>query len=538
MKKHSGHNYTSVQCADVPGVLFAKAEKRRLIFKERRKVNITQKKKSPFDRMMDWIARACKKVPEPLKIFLTLIFITVILSSLFSVLNITVVNPSKGEVLSSRNLLSAAGIQWFLKNLVTNFTGYAALGPSLVMAIATGIADETGLTSSVVRHSISGAPARLIPWICCFISTMSNACGLSIMYVLAPLIGLAYIAIGKSPMLGMLVVYLGSSTLCANFLITSSDVVITGITNQAIQASGLNIPQLPGTCNWYFSIACTLVLTVTIYFITEKVLSRTVPGMDPESLAAFQLSQSEQETELEKKGLKSAGISLGCYLIFLVICVLSGAFIDAEGNNLLWDGIVAIIFVAFIVPALSYGITVKKIKGLQDINKMGIASIKIMAPFIMTSFIASQFIALLQFSGLMNMAVVVCVNFLKKINISFGLILIFMILMAVLNVFCTSSTSKWNVFAPLCIPVFHELGWEPSFVQMAFRIADSATNPASPITPTLYYLSDLCRENYKVKDSNPGTFLAALIPSSIICFVVLAVFFFVWYLSGLPLGPV
>ena len=87
-----------------------------------------KERKSLFERFLEKVEYVGNKIPHPTLLFLWLMGITIVLSFIFSVLNITAVNPVTGEVIEAYNLLSVKG---FVKMLVTaqgNFTGVSALG--------------------------------------------------------------------------------------------------------------------------------------------------------------------------------------------------------------------------------------------------------------------------------------------------------------------------------------------------------------------------------------------------------------------------
>lgn len=50
-----------------------------------------------------------------------------------------------------------------------------------------------------------------------------------------------------------------------------------------------------------------------------------------------------------------------------------------------------------------------------------------------------------------------------------------MILCSLLNLFIISGSSMWTLMAAAFVPMFGLLGFEPAFIQAAFRVGDSAT---------------------------------------------------------------
>lgn len=70
---------------------------------------------------------------------------------------------------------------------------------------------------------------------------------------------------------------------------------------------------------------------------------------------------------------------------------------------------------------------------------------------------------------------------------------------------------------------------------MAYRIADSFTNP---ITPMLAYFAIALTFAKKYDPRiGIGTFMSSLLPYTIAFGIMWIILFSVWYLFGLPLGP-
>ena len=94
---------------------------------------------------------------------------------------------------------------------------------------------------------------------------------------------------------------------------------------------------------------------------------------------------------------------------------------------------------------------------------------------------------------------------------------------------------KWAIFAPIFVPLFMRLGVAPQTVLAAYRIGDS---PMNVITPLMVYLPFivLVAQQY-VKSAGLGTIIALMIPYTLIVLVAWIMFFILWYVLGIPLGP-
>ena len=99
-----------------------------------------------------------------------------------------------------------------------------------------------------------------------------------------------------------------------------------------------------------------------------------------------------------------------------------------------------------------------------------------------------------------------------------------------------AAIAKWALLAPIFIPLFIRLGVAPQTVLAAYRVGDSPTNV---ITPLMAYfpLIVIFTQRYK-KDAGIGTVVvadAAVRGHPVASLWTL--FFVVWYLIGIPLGP-
>ena len=69
----------------------------------------------------------------------------------------------------------------------------------------------------------------------------------------------------------------------------------------------------------------------------------------------------------------------------------------------------------------------------------------------------------------------------------------------------------------------------------AYRVGDSPTNVLTPLMP-YFALMVVFAARYQ-KDAGIGTVIALMIPYSIIVAVVWTIFFLLWFVIGIPMGP-
>jgi aminobenzoyl-glutamate transport protein len=94
---------------------------------------------------------------------------------------------------------------------------------------------------------------------------------------------------------------------------------------------------------------------------------------------------------------------------------------------------------------------------------------------------------------------------------------------------------KWAIFAPIFIPLFMRLGVAPQTVLAAYRIGDS---PMNVITPLMVYLPFIVLVAQRYQPSaGIGTIISLMIPYTFVILVTWVIFFVLWYVIGIPLGP-
>ena len=103
-----------------------------------------------------------------------------------------------------------------------------------------------------------------------------------------------------------------------------------------------------------------------------------------------------------------------------------------------------------------------------------------------------------------------------------------------MNLFLGSSSAKWNILAPVFVPMFMLLGYSPELCQLAYRIGDSCTNVITPMM-TYYAVILMFAQKYD-KNAGVGTLTATMIPYSVAFLIGWILLLIIWMLLGLPIG--
>ena len=93
-------------------------------------------------------------MPHPATMFFLLTLAVILLSWIFDIYGLSVLQPQTGEEIRVQSLLSPEGIRWLLRHVVTNFTGFAPLGLVIVAMFGIGAAEHSGFIDACIRRGV------------------------------------------------------------------------------------------------------------------------------------------------------------------------------------------------------------------------------------------------------------------------------------------------------------------------------------------------------------------------------------------------
>jgi aminobenzoyl-glutamate transport protein len=493
------------------------------------------KAKKSTNRFFSKVERIGNSLPHPIYIFIILSIIIMIISAIFSGKVISVNNS--GEPLVIKNLLNRTGIIWILKNSVKNFINFPPLGMVLVTMLGIGLAEETNFLKTLLKLCIIKAPMKLVTAIVIFSGIMGNVAGSAVFIIIPPLAAIIFKSLGKHPIAGLAAGFIGvSGGLSANLLITPTDVINAGITDLSAKIIDPNYSVNP-SANWYFMIVSTFLLTLVGTIILDKFI-------EPR-LGKFEDYHADDNimniTTSEKKALKIAGGVTLIYIFLLLITIVpTNGILRGENGSLVpspfLDSMIPILTLLFFIPAFTYGKITKQIKNKNDLIKLLSKSLGGLSSFVLLCFFAAQFVSFFSYTNLGIWISITGANYLKSINL-FGLpvIIMFILFCTFTNFFIGSLSAKWTILAPIFVPMFMEMGLSPAFTQAAFRIADSVTNPISPLEPFIPFII-ITMQKYN-RNYGLGTIISIMFPLSIGFLISWTTLLIIWYLFNFSLGP-
>lgn len=504
-----------------------------------------KQKKGVFGKFLDFVERTGNAMPHPVTIFVIFCLAIIVISGICAKLGVSVsyegINPKTLEktqmTVSAVSLMSAEGIRYMLTSAVNNFTSFAPLGTVLVAMLGVGVAEGTGLISAAIRKLVLSTPKSLITAVVVFAGVMSNVASDAGYIVLVPLGAVIFLSFKRHPLAGIAAAFAGvSGGFSANLMIGTIDPLLGGISTEAARIWDPAYTVEP-TANLFFMMVSTILIVVLGTIVTEKIVEPRLGKYKGDTNVDV-----EGITAQESKGLRYALIALiALVAVLLVMTVPSwGILRHPETGALLkspfMDGMVTIILLVFLVPAIAYGIGSGSIKNDKQVVSAMSKSMASMGGYIVLVFVAAQFVAYFSHTNLGTILAVKGADFLKNTGINgIPLIIAFVILAAFINLFMGSASAKWAILAPIFIPMLMQVGFSPELTQVAYRIGDSTTNIISPLM-SYFALIVTFAEKYD-KESGIGTLISTMVPYSMIFLVGWVVMLIVWYMLGLPLGP-
>ncbi|MGL4953620.1 MAG: AbgT family transporter [Culicoidibacterales bacterium] len=511
------------------------------------------KKKKHSISILDWIERIGNKLPDPVVLFMIFALAIIAVSHFAAGAGLSAtyesINPKTQELgmvtVQAVSLMTPEGLQYMVESAVTNFTSFAPLGTVLVALLGVGIAESSGLISVLLRRAVLVAPKPLLSAMVVFLGIMANIASDAGYVVLIPLGAIIFLSFGRHPLAGIAAAFAGvSGGFSANLLLSPTDPLLAGISQQAANMIDPTY-QVSVAGNWFFLIVSTFIITIIGAIITDKIVEPRLGKYK----GANSGNDKIEITPIERKGLRWAGVA---FFIFLAVVVYLGwpgnalnPFTEANPTadflkSSLMSGIVLLIALLFAVPGLFYGIATKTFKTDKDVVRAMAKSMSTMGGYLVLVFFAAQFIAYFNYTNLGTLLAVNGATILENIGMTGPSLMIgFIIVAAIINIFIGSASAKWAIMAPIFVPMFMALAITPEATQMAFRIGDSVTNIISPLM-SYFAIVIAFSQKYDV-DGQPstgiGTLISMMLPYSISFLIFWSITFFIWFTFNLPLGP-
>jgi aminobenzoyl-glutamate transport protein len=293
--------------------------------------------------------------------------------------------------------------------------------------------------------------------------------------------------------------------------------------------------------NLFFMIGSSIVMAIIVTILTERFVEPRLGKYE----GGVPVEGGVELTEAESRGLKFAGRALLGFV--LVVGALTAPPIPygilrnqvtggIMAGSPFMSGLIVLISLLFLVVGYAYGRGAGTIANVTAAIGLVVKTWSNLAGMIFLLFVIANFIAFFNFTNLATVLAVNLADFLQTVPIgAVGYIILFVIVVAIIDIILTGALAKWAILAPVFVPLFMRLGGDPDLVLATYRVGDS---PMNVITPLNVYLAVMVgfAQKYQ-KDAGMGTIIALMLPYTAVLMVLWTLFLIGWYLLGIPLGP-
>ena len=497
-----------------------------------------------------------KIILHPIMSFLILMLITIILSGILSLFDITATYNTVNNktfaleptMVAVENLFSLRGLKYIFSNTVSNFASFTPLSMLLITLLGIGIMDKTGFLDTLFYVLTRKLRKNVVTFILVLICILSSIGGDLFYIILIPISALLFKYGKRNPQAGIITAFAAISCgIGINFVINSIDSSLLNYT-----ASAANLLKEGFTIKTSsFTIIMTIATIAASFILTNITEKNIIPR-----LGKYEVEEETEEKYVSKKELRSLYISLmvgGIYLLIFIYNIIpglpfSGNLLDYSQklyidklfgyNSFFNSGFVFVVTILFFILGLVYGILTKNIKNQREMCDDLSHSLDGMGKVLVLIFFASTFISILKYSNIGVLFTSWIADIISKTSFSgLPLIILIFILSALATLLLPSSIHRWSILSPVMVPVLMNTGVTPEFAQVIFRASESVTYALTPVMAYfVIYLAYM--EIYEQDKKGTGLFssLKYMIPYSFGILGMWIVLIIIWYLVGIPLG--
>ena len=437
------------------------------------------------------------------------------------------------------NIFSSKGI----KNILdTAFTNYQMLEPLILIIlslIATSILEASGLLKQIFLPLKKIKPFY-VTMIVMFVGIISTIIGDYSYALLLPIAGILYKYIGRSSSLGIFTMFIAITIGYGTGLIYNYQAYQLGNITELAASSIISKYNYELLSNIFLLIASTIILTIVGTIVLERFSKKF---------------RRNEETDNLNISSKAARVTLIAFIIMVAAFIYaiipglpkSGILLDkteptyigklfGEGSSLS-QGFMALLILVLMICGFIYGTVSKNIKNSSDYSKALTKSFENTGYVFVLLFFISILYEVIDWTNFATVISTNIVDFIGTTQLSGLILLIFVFLsIVIISIFIPGSLAKWELIAPIFVPLLMRANISPAFTQTIFIAADSVGKLFSPIY--IYLIVAIGFMHKYEKDSNVSIISAMkkAMPTILILSLVWVIIIFGWYLLGLPIG--
>ena len=500
------------------------------------------KNSSAVQNFLNRIEKWGNALPHPTTLFVYLALTVILFSWLGHMLGVSATHPLSGKEVVVVNLLSASGMQQILSKMVSNFTGFAPVGPVLVVMLGLGIAERSGLIHTCLRLVVLKAGENSLTFIVVLTGVLSSIAVDSGYVVMIPMAGLIFLSAGRHPLAGIAACFAGvSGGFSANLLVGPVDAILGGISTEAAHLVRPDY-EVTATANYYFIIASTFLITILATWVTERYIVPLLGEYHPSDADTELLTNSFGISSEELRGLKWTLLVGGGFLLAVGLGVIpeNGFLRHPETGGVIkspfMSGLIALVALFAGISGLAFGWASGHFKTNHEVVASMEETMSTMATYIVLMFFAAQFVSYFSWTNMGLISAIKGAGVLKATGLgAVPLMICFVVFCGLANLLIGSASAKWAIMAPVFVPMFMLLDIAPEAVQAAYRVGDSSTNILTPLMP-YFALVYAFMQRYD-KQVGMGTIITLMLPYSLVFLIGWGLMLGIWLTTGAPLGP-
>ena len=437
------------------------------------------------------------------------------------------------------NIFSSKGIKNILDTAFTNFQMLEPLILIILSLIATSILEASGLLKQIFLPLKKIKPFY-VTMIVMFVGIISTIIGDYSYALLLPIAGILYKYIGRSSSLGIFTMFIAITIGYGTGLIYNYQAYQLGDITELAASSIMSKYNYELLSNIFLLIASTIILTVVGAIVLERFSKKF---------------RRNEETDNLNVSSKAARVTLIAFIIMaaaFIYCIIpglpkSGILLDKTeptyigklfgAGSSLNQGFMALLILVLMICGFIYGTVSKNIKNSSDYSKALTKSFENTGYVFVLLFFASILYEVIDWTNFATVISTNIVDFIGTTQLSGLILLIFVFLsIIIISIFIPGSLAKWELIAPIYVPLLMRANISPAFTQTIFLAADSVGKLFSPIY--IYLIVAIGFMHKYERDSNVSIIstMKKTMPTILILLLVWVVIIFGWYLLGLPIG--